>query len=383
MGVLDRLCAGHPLAPVLPLLRRTLVEIADETAHVLILTDGRGLVLCRLGERGPFGPAEHGARTRHPWTPAAAPIHDPDTGDLIGALDVDEPSLTVHPTTSALVAAAAGLAERHLAAHSAARDGRLLVRGLAHLRDEPAAVLAANGRVLAARPAGWLPARIALPAGGDRVRFDGGEGVLEPLSGGWLLRSVRATATALPVLTVPVLGAERPVVHVDGRPVRLPLRLAELLTVLVLHPDGSTAAELATLLHGDPDAARTVRADVHRLRAHLPMIVPRTPPYRLRARVDADFRSVRDALLVGRVREAALAYRGPLLPASTAPAVRDEREQLACAVRAAVLGSGDVDAMWALARTAADPELLRHLEQRLPRRDPRRVALAAQLVPDA
>src|SRR5207245_2378437 len=117
------------------------------------------------------------------------------------------------------------------------------------------------------------------------------------------------------------------------------------------------------------------RAEVHRLRAALGPMVLRTQPYRLHARVEADFRAVREALLAGRVREASLAYRGPLLPRSEAPGVREERELLAAAVRAAVLGSGDVDAMWALAQNAGshgDPELLYRLHDRLPEPDPRR-----------
>jgi len=111
-SVIDR---RHPLAPALPLLRQTLVDIADRAMHVMIVTDERGLVLCR--ER----PLDVLMRTYHPWTCAAAPIHDPETGRFIGAVDVAEPARPFHPTTLKLVVAAARLAECHLAAQAAVR----------------------------------------------------------------------------------------------------------------------------------------------------------------------------------------------------------------------------------------------------------------------
>lgn len=150
--------------------------------------------------------------------------------------------------------------------------------------------------------------------------------------------------------------------------------------MLALHPDGLTADALATALHGDCGKAVTIRAEVHRLRTALNPVVLRTQPYRLHARVVADFRAVRTALIEGRVRDAARTYRGELLPCSEAPAVREERELLAGAVRAAVLRSGDVDAMWTLVQNAeADPELLHRLRNRLPEPDPRRAILTAAL----
>jgi hypothetical protein len=184
----DRIRHGHPLAPALPLLRQTLADIADHAMHLMIVTDERGLV---LGQARPRVEDEHRVRTYHSWTCAAAPIREPVTGRLIGAVDVTKPARTFHPTTLKLVVAAARLAECHLATQVAVRDERLLARGfprLSALRGEPGALLTPDGRVLAARPEGWVPPRIALPKGGRRVWFRGGEGVLEPLAEGWLLR---------------------------------------------------------------------------------------------------------------------------------------------------------------------------------------------------
>ncbi len=410
-----RVRAAHPLAAVLPLLRDTLVSIADEAMHMMIVTDEQGHILWREGQRdvlrgaGRVGlvegarwaeesigtnamgtalaadeavqihSAEHLVRTYHSWTCAASPIHDPETGAVVGAVDVTGRARTFHPTTLALVVAAARLAEGFLRTQLAVRDEQLLTRNLPHLmglRDEPGALLTTNGRVLAAQPSGWLPARIDLPAGGDRVVLvEGDEGLLEPLSEGWLLRLPHSRARRRRVVAMAFLGATRPMAFLDGRPVRLSLRHAELLAVLALHPEGRTADELATALYGDAGKAVTVRAEMHRLRSAVGAGVLRTQPYRLAARVDADFISLRTALTEGRVRDAAQLHRGELLPRSEAPAVRDERTALVAVLRRGVLCGGDADAMWTLYRVEPDEELAEALRDALPPGDLRRDAL--------
>lgn len=412
----------HPLCAVLPLLRDTLVSIADEAMHMMIVTDAQGHILWREGQRDVLSKAdtiglvegarwteesagtnamgtalaadravrihsaEHLVRSLHRWTCAAAPIHDPDTGDLIGAVDVTGPARTFHPTTLCLVTAAARLAENLLATRLAMREESLRIRNLPHLtglRDEPGALLTPSGRVLAAQPAGWLPDRIALPSEGDRVHLgEHGEGLLEPLPEGWLLRLRRHDGPARSTVGLSFLGAERPVAHLDGATLRLTRRHADLLTVLALHPQGRTADQLATDLYGDTGKTVTVRAEMHRLRGVLGACVLRTQPYRLDASLDADFLDVRTDLDAGRVREAVRGYRGPLLPRSEAPAVRAERDLLAATVRRAVLASGDTATLWTLAAGpggADDPELAERLLRALPRGDPRRPGVAARL----
>jgi hypothetical protein len=408
--------AGHPLTGVLPLLRDTLVTIADEAMHMMLVTDAQGRILWREGRRDvlrrgervglvegtlwseesigtnamgtalasggavQIHAAEHLVRTYHRWTCAAAPIRDPETGAVIGVVDVTGPERTFHPTTLALVVAAARLAEGYLRTQLAVRDERLLSRNLPHLvglRDEPGALLSPSGRVLAAQPSGWLPAQVDLPAAGDRVLLArGDEGLLEPLAEGWLLRLPRSRNRPNRVLTLAFLGATRALL--DGRPVRLSRRHAELLTVLALHPEGRSADELAAALHGDAGKSVTVRAEVHRLRAVIGVGVLRTQPYRLAATVDADFLNVRTALAEGRVRDAALLHRGELLPRSDAPEVREERDLLAAAVHAAVRRSADSEAMWTLAgaERGAGADLTDALLRCLPEGDPRRAFLA-------
>lgn len=409
--------AHHPLEPVLPMLRRTLLGIADEAVHMMIVTDASGHILWReghaptlrradevslvegtrwsedsigtnamgtalaAGRAVQIHSAEHLVRLYHAWTCAAAPIHDPDTGELLGAVDLTGPLNSFHPSSLALVSAAAELARSQLATALAARDERLRTRNQAHLDGlrGPGALLAPRGRVLSAQPAGWLPARITLPPSGDRVDLgQHGEGVLEPLAEGWLLRLGTPRSTPRPTLTLPFLGAERPTARLDGRPVRIGLRHAELLALLALHPDGLTADRLARTLYGDAGNPVTVRSEVHRLRAAVGAAVISTQPYRVRATVDADFLTLRDDLRAGRVPSTEVVGRGELLPTSDAPGIREEREYLAAGVRRSVLHHGDADALWALARTddrRPDAEVAARLDRVLPPGDPRRDAL--------
>ncbi|GAA0602819.1 GAF domain-containing protein [Kutzneria viridogrisea] len=414
-----RIRSGHPLNEVLPLLRDTLVAIADEAMHVMIVTDAEGHILwcegqsdvLRLADRVGLAEgtrwtedtvgtnamgtalaanravqihsAEHLVRRYHTWTCAAAPVHDPDSGAVIGAVDITGPVRTFHPATMALVTASVRLAEAHLHAQLAVRDQRLLDRNLGHLtalRGESGALLSASGRVLATQPLGWLPDRVALPASGDRVDLgEHGHGLLEPLSEGYLLRLPQQARRADPVLSLAFLGGTAPVAHVGGRELRLSLRHAELLTLLALHPEGLTAEQLATGLYGERGNPVTVRAEVHRLRAQLPGGVLSTQPYRISAVLDADFLAVRAELAGGRVRAAAEGYRGPLLPGSEAPAVREEREHLWATVRRAALSRGDTAAVWRLSTTAegaGDPAIAEHLLRVLPSTDPRAARLS-------
>ncbi|GAB2972847.1 GAF domain-containing protein [Saccharothrix stipae] len=403
---------AHPIAAALPVLRETLVDIADEARHVMIITDADGNILwCEgstsvrgLAERvrltegtcwseaaigtnamgtalvvgGPVTvhSAEHLVRTYHGWTCAASPVRDPDTGRTIGVVDVSGPLSSTHPALVALVAAAARLAEGQLQVRLAARDERLRSANMRHLiglRGEPGALLSPSGRVLAAEP-GLLDRRVDVT--GEDVRLaDGRAAVLEQLDEGYLLRVPRP-GTRRPVLSLRFLGD--PTGSLAGRPLPLSLRHAELLTALALHPRGLTAERLALHLYGERGNPTTVRAELHRLRAQLGSVLL-TRPYRLSADVRGDFLAVRDALRAGDVGTAAAAYRGELLPRSEAPVVREEREDLAAALRRGVLERGDVEALWAFGLVAQDVTVLERLVRVLPRTDPRHEVAVSRL----
>jgi hypothetical protein len=416
---------AHPLNAVMPLLRSTLVSIADEAMHVMLVTDADGTILWREGatrllhvaDGTGLSPgfsvsetsigtnamgttlavdapvqihsAEHLVRAYHIWTCAAAPVHDPDTGMILGAIDISGPLNSVHPAMAQLVSATAQLAENQLRVRLAIADERLRVRNMPHLaslRGREGALITSSGRIIAGEPYGVWPARVTLPVdGGSSVRLDDGREVeIEPLAEGFLLHAPARPATARhrSALALRFTGEGAPKATLDGRSIPLTLRPAELLTALALHPDGLTAEQLAVALYGDDGNPTTVRGEVLRLRGLIGADVLRTRPYRLHATVDSDFESARRALRAGQVGEALRACCGPLLPRSDAPEIRQLRDELVAGLRRAVLDAGDVELLAAFAAHplgADDLETHDRLVAELPLHDPRRPGLAARL----
>lgn len=414
---LEEIRQGHPLAGVLPLLRQTLVSIADDAEHIMIVTDADGHILWRegasdvcmkadnvrltegvrwsedvigtnamgtvlaTGEPVQIYSAEHLVRTYHEWTCAAAPVRNPETGKLLGAVDVSGPLRTVHPAMLALVSATATLAEGQLRAQLAVRDEQVRrshMRHLEALHGEPGALLSTTGRVLAAESCGQLPTTVDVRRRSGAVALpDGRLGTLEPLPKGFLLRLERRPhrPAPRPHLSLEFLSDGAPVATVDGREVPITLRHAEMLTLLALHPEGMSAERLALQLYGEDGNPVTVRSEIHRLRNQLGPEIVRTKPYRLSADIEADFLKARAALRSGNVKDLLRAFGGPLLPDSEAPSVRDERDALIAAVRQLALRSGDPQALWAYWETscgADDLEIVESLCRTLPSHDPRR-----------
>jgi hypothetical protein len=422
---LPDLRAAHPLNEVMPLLHSTLVSIADEAMHVMLVTDADGTILWREGaakllhaadEVGlcagtrwsedaigtnamgttlavnapvQIHSAEHLVRTYHAWTCAAAPVHDPDTGAILGAIDISGPLHTVHPAMVQLVSATAQLAENQLRVRLAIADERLRVRNMPHLtslRGKPGALLTPTGRVVAGEPYGAWPERVPVPAGADRVVLDDGrEMAVEPLAEGYLLRAARRAPSSprRRALSMRFMGEATPRVLLNGKPIPVTLRPAEILTALALHPAGLTAERLALLLYGDEGNPTTVRGEIHRLRALIGADVLRTRPYRLDATVDTDFHRVRRALRAGRPAEALRVCAGPLLPRSDAPEIREERDTLVAGLRRAVLGADDPELLAEFADHPlghADLEVLDRLMTALAPGDPRRPEFSARRV---
>ncbi|WP_371405793.1 GAF domain-containing protein [Kribbella sp. NBC_00662] len=421
--MVETLREDHPLRAVLPVLRQTLTTIADEASHIMIVTDAQGTILWRegsaevkrqadrialsegavwsedqigtngmgtalaVGEPVQIHSAEHLVRRIHEWTCAAAPVHDPDTGKLLGAVDVSGPLRTVHPAMVALVTAAAQLAEGQLRVRMAAADEMLRARNMRHLMalgDAPGALLTPTGRVLAVQPLEWLPDRLVVPDGADRIDLgDGREGLVERLDEGYLLHMpgtpLRRTR---PSLQLKLLGSGQPTAIVGGREIALTLRRAEVLALLLLHPSGLTAEQLMLQLYGDEGNPTTVRAEMHRLRNLLGGGVLDTKPYRIIADVTGDVTQVQAALRQGNLQTAINLYSGPLLARSDAPALRAERDELDATIRRAALDARSPDILWQFAQTstgAEDLEIFESLAAVLPTGDPRHAAVAARL----
>jgi hypothetical protein len=140
------------------------------------------------------------------------------------------------------------------------------------------------------------------------------------------------------------------------RTVRLSRRHSEILLLLASAPRGLSGDELAVLLYEEDVTSSTLRAELNRLRSLLGDELLASRPYRLAAEVTADWLAVEAQVAAGAVGSALRLYRGPLLPASTAPGVVRLRENVEASLRQAVLRSGEPDLMstWTRSSWGAD-----------------------------
>lgn len=305
---------AHPLAQVMPVLRRILIDDAVDCGLLVAVADADGRLLwvegasdlkaraesmnfmpgavwseAAVGTNAPgtalaldhavqiFG-HEHYTRVVQAWSCSAAPIHDPITGEIIGVLDVTGGDLVAAPQSLALV---------QTAVHAVEAEMRL--QAIENLRSSTS------------RPA---------------VR----------------------TSTPSP-MRLQVLGRD----HAMVQPSNLVLspRHSELLFLLAQHPAGMTAEQLAVELHDEDFPLVTVRAEMSRLRSVLGSRAPMSRPYRLQAGVDSDAAEVLRLVRAGRVSDAVAAYVGPVLPSSESPGIGRVRRRIHGEVRAAVLAAGD------------------------------------------
>jgi len=210
----------------------------------------------------------------HSWQCSGAPVHDPETGATLGAIDVTGRYETAHPHNLALVQLAARLVQEQLRTEMLERDAQTLGLFADHTARHggPAAAVSRSGRVLAATPAQWTPGRIELGADGGaesgEVRLaDGTSASLHPLGDGALIRPLgpHAGSRRFPALRLELLGRDRVELHTAVTRRRPTARHSELAVLLELHPDGVDARSLAELLYGEPGHETAVRAELHRL----------------------------------------------------------------------------------------------------------------------
>ena len=372
--------ASHRLGEIAPIVRSMLGGVARDARHIVVICDSRGMVLSAeghpemldaaganrvvpgalLGESAvgtnaigtalyldhplQIFSAEHFNRLFHGWTCAAAPVHDPGTGALLGCIDISGSFRTAHPHSVALVTAVARVAEAHLALGAARQDAYLRERYLALvMRDarRPSALVTRRGRVVVSSPPAWLGDAVEVPAGAAAFTLPSGEDVaVEALENGeafvlWRTDAARPTPTR-PRVRILALGRHRAVLEQIGGRVELSPRHSEILTLLALHPDGLGSEELAAEIHGTHVKAVTIRAEMSRLRRRLGCLLVGAP-YRLVAEIDADFIEVERFLRAGDVRAAARRHIGPLLPRSTVPGIVAARERLERGLRPAAL----------------------------------------------
>jgi hypothetical protein len=351
---------GHPLAAVLPVIRRLLVADAEDDKMIVAVTDAAGRMLWIEGDSalrsraagmhfvegsrwsedvaGTNAPgtalavdhavqifgSEHFRRLVQPWSCSAAPVHDPVTGAVLGAIDVTGGDHVASPQMLTLVRATVAAVE-------------------SELRWQQRDRLAGPGR------------RLTAPAAG-------------------------------PAPQLAVLGRERARLVLADGPVELSLRHSELLLLLAeaaVVGEGRTAARLAAECHPGSAPAVTVRAEVSRLRGLVGPELVASRPYRLLGRLDTDLDQLRWLLARGAVGSALERYPGALLPGSRAPGVVAARERLSSLLRQAVLRSRRPEL---LLRYAQLPEVRDDVGvweaclEWLPAGSPRRAAAAAHLL---
>ncbi len=181
-GDLGAYRAEHPLARVMPLIRELMGTFAADGEHLLAVCDAQGRLLWveghpatrRQAGRINFVPgarwaesavgtnapgtavavdrpvqvfaAEHFSRQVQPWTCAAAPVHDPRTGRVLGAVDITGRDGLAHPHSLGFVQAVARAAESQLALLTPVLPATDVLELTALGRDE--AQLLAAGRKL-------------------------------------------------------------------------------------------------------------------------------------------------------------------------------------------------------------------------------------------
>jgi hypothetical protein len=383
----------HPLAAIMPVIHKLLVlpshdsgmlvAVGDEVGRLLwvegdpamqrraegmmfvpgadwseatVGTSAPGTALA-LGRGIQIAGAEHYKRSVHPWSCTAVPFHDPDSGALLGVVDITGTESAVAPHTLSLVEATVAAAQAHLRVE---RLQLAATRQAAPLRRrQPAASGTAAGGIAA----GGAVAR------GTRAA---GTGTRPP---GSLYRN-----------SLQLLGRDQAVLSIDGRTVTLSARHSEILALLSMHPEGLNAEELSALLYRRDGSTMTLRAEMVRLRKVLqqlnPDAVPESRPYRLPVDLVPDSGQVLSCLQRGAHRIALEIYRGAVLPRSEAPGIGELRSRVSSLLREAVLTDGSAES---LLKYAELPEARDDVEVRaaalklLPPRSPKRAAVVADL----
>lgn len=350
---LDAFRREHPLAAIMPVFSRLLVEPSQEAGMLVAVGDQHGRLLwvdgdTRLRERaegmmfmpgtdwseasvGTSAPgtalalghgvqiagAEHFSRAVHSWSCTAVPIHDPDSGAVLGVVDLTGGEEAAAPHTLSLIRAAVAAAEAEL------RIIRLQAAPSGRARQQPA--------------------------------------------------------------TLTITGRDHGLLELAGRRIELSQRHTEILTLMALHPAGLTAEQLADQLNPHARGA-TLRAEMVRLRRLLagisPAAVPDSRPYRLRQALAVDAQRALQILARGSYRQALDLYQGQIIPGSEAPGIVDFRHHVSATLRESVLSSASPETVMRylqLPEAKNDGDAWHAALRLLPPRSPRRAGVVARL----
>ncbi|MGP0221730.1 GAF domain-containing protein [Paenarthrobacter sp. NCHU4564] len=362
----------HPLATIMPVIRKLLVQPSHDSGLLVAVGDDVGRLLwvdgdpvmqrraesmmfvagadwseASVGTSAPgtalavnrsiqIAGAEHFKRSVHPWSCTAVPFHDPDSGAVLGVVDITGTETAVAPHTVSLVEATVAAAQAQL------RIERLQLAASA--REKPRRRHSPSAR------------------GGDERRNT-------------LYRN-----------SLQLLGRDQALLSIGGRTVALSARHSEILAILGSHPAGLSAEELCARLYPGDGSAVTLRAEMVRLRKVIqelsPEAVPESRPYRLPVELLPDAGQVLTCLQRGAHRIALEIYKGAVLPRSEAPGVVQLRERVSHLLREALLSDGSVDSLLKYAQLPEakyDADLRLAVLKLLPPRSPKRAAVVADL----
>ncbi|MGF4043164.1 GAF domain-containing protein [Paenarthrobacter nitroguajacolicus] len=357
----------HPLATIMPVIKKLLVQPSHDSGLLVAVGDDVGRLLwvdgdpvmqrraegmmfvagadwseASVGTSAPgtalaldrsiqISGAEHFKRSVHPWSCTAVPFHDPDSGAVLGVVDITGTETAVAAHTLSLVEATVAAAQAQL------RIERLTLA--AAVKDKP--------------------------------RRRSGAAV----SGHVLYRN-----------SLQLLGRDQALLSINGRTVSLSARHSEILAILSSHHAGLSAEDLCNQLYPGDGSAVTLRAEMVRLRKVMqelsPEAVPESRPYRLPVELLPDSGQVLSCLQRGAHRIALEIYKGGLLPRSVAPGVVQLRERVSHLLREALLSDGSVDSLLKYAELPEakyDVDLRLAVLKLLPPRSPKRAAVVADL----
>ncbi|MBR8745294.1 GAF domain-containing protein [Nocardiopsis sp. MG754419] len=358
---------AHPLAVTMPLLRRLLLDgapgpqilaVGDVSGRLLWVEGDHGLrtraeemrfveganwhersagtnapgVALTLDHEVRVFASEHYSRGAQRWSCSAAPLHDPDTGALLGVLDLTGGDHLASPQALALVRTAAAAAEMEIRARR--------LGGLTPTPSRPSAIAPGAAAAAVAGAGPHTPVRLR------------------------------------------VLGRDQGLLEVDGRSLELSTRHSEILLLLAHHPRGLAGDTLGALLHERDASPVTIRAEMSRMRRLLGMDLIASRPYRLLRHVGTDVDDVRRHLAEGDYRRAVNVYEGHVLPRSEAPGVVEARHELQAEVCEVVASRADAPTLLAWSEQPEwreDPRVLtaalRATDPASPRHDTLRVRL--------
>lgn len=365
---------SHPLAQVMPVIRKLLVDDADDESGMLVAVgDAMGRLLWVEGDQGLKSRAEsmmfvegsdwseavagtsapgtaltlnhaiqirrdeHFNRLVHAWSCTAVPVHDPETKAIIGVIDITGGEQAVDRHTMPLMVATAHAVENEL-----------LLQRLKHRTDVTAQEDQRSSVVMF-----------------NALRF-------APKN------STRAT--------MHVLGRDTALLTVGDASLELTMRHAEIMTLLASYRSGLSAERLSELLWGDPSATNRLRPEMVRLRKILddfhPGFAPHSKPYRLPKEVELDAQHVVALLDRGAHRAALAAYRGEILPGSQAPGVDAVREEVSLHLRESMLADASLEVLLEFANSAEglhDLDVWKQVLRMLAPKSPKRSRVVAHI----